>query len=164
MEMVHPALGRSVLLVVTVMCVALASGPVANAASQTLADRVTKVSATSAGSGPERLPFGAVDQIWAEVVHRFADGPQCDGTGDAGGRFNVIHRAVEGPRYFTVWFLGDRFVVVRYRERPQSEPPREPPAVAWMGEVSDDGRLRVETTVEGGAFADACSWLNGRDV
>jgi hypothetical protein len=159
-EMAHPVLGRLALLVVGVICMELTAGSALDAAPQAAADRVTMVD----GSAPERLPFGAVDQIWPEIVHQFTAGPRCDGTGDAGGRFNVIHRAAEGPRYFTAWFLGDRFVVVRYRERPQSEPPKEQPAVAWMGEVSDDGSLRVEATVEDGTFGDACSWLNARNV
>ena len=136
------------LLMVALLCAGLVAGPPAGAAHP-----VT-----------ERLPFVAVDQVWTDVVYQFSDGPGCDGTGDAGGRFNVIHRAEDGPQYFKAWFLGDRFVLVRYRERPQSEPPTETPAVAWLGEVGDDGRLRVEATVDGGTFADVCSWLMGRDV
>jgi len=73
----------------------------------------------------------------------------------------VIHRTSDGPRYFKAWFLADRFVVTRYRDHPQSEPPAEKPAVAWMGVIAEDGRLRVETTVDGGAFTDVCAWLMG---
>ncbi len=157
-------LGR---LTVAVMCVGLLARPTAGAA-QTVTGRVTAgvgaASAVTPGSSPERLPFVAVDQLWTEVVHQFADGPECDEPQDAGGHFNVIHRTSDGPRYFKAWFLGDRFVVVRYRERPQSEPPTEKPAVAWMGEIADDGRLRVETTVDGAAFTDVCSWLMGRNA
>ena len=136
------------LLMVALLCAGLVAGPPAGAAHP-----VT-----------ERLPFGAVEQVWTDVVYQFADGPGCDGTGAAGGRFNVIHPAADGPQYFKAWFLGDRFVLVRYRERPQSEPPTETPLVAWLGDVADDGRLRVEATIDGGAFADACSWLMARDV
>src|SRR5205807_6067639 len=63
------------LLTVALMGAGLLAGPAAGAALP-----VT-----------ERLPFGAVEQVWTDVVHQFADGPGCDGTGDAGGRFNVIH-------------------------------------------------------------------------
>ena len=139
---------RMGLLTVAAMCAGLVAGAPAGAARPVA----------------EPLPFGAVDQVWTDVVHQFAEGPGCDGTGDAGGRFNVIHRAVDGPQYFKAWFLGDRFVLVRYRERPQSEPPTETPLVAWLGQVADDGRLQVEETLDGGAFADVCSWLMGRDV
>ncbi len=142
----HTASCRLGLLRVAVMCAGLLTGPTVGAAQT------------------ERLPFVAVGQVWTDVVYQFAEGPQCDGTGDAGGHFNVIRRTADGPRYFKAWFLGDRFVVVRYGERPQNEPPAEKPAVAWMGEIADDGRLRVEATVDGGAFADACSWLMARDA
>jgi len=136
------------LVAVAAMCAGLVAGPPAGTARP-----VT-----------ERLPFGAVGQVWTDVVFQFADGPGCDGTADAGGRFNVIHPAADGPQYFKAWFLGDRFVLVRYQERPQSEPPTETPVVAWLGQVADDGRLQVEVTLDGGAFADVCSWLMGRDV
>jgi hypothetical protein len=125
-------------------------------------ERPTTMAATA--SSAERLPFAVVNQLLTEIVHRFAQGPECDGAGDAGGYVNVIHRTPEGPRFFKAWILGDRFVVARYRERPQSEPPAERPAVAWMGEITDDGRLHVRATVDGGVFGEACAWLLGRDV
>ena len=154
-------------LLVVVTCVALSAGPTTGAA-QSVTGRgtvtVTRASAITAGAPPERLPFVAVDQLWTEVVHQFADGPDCDVPAGAGGRFNVNHRTSDGPLYFKAWFLADRFVVARYRDRPPSEPPTERPAVAWMGVIADDGRLRVETTVEGGAFTGVCGWLMGGDV
>ena len=157
-------LGR---LVVVVTCVAVSVGPTAGAAQSVTgrgAVTVIGVSAITAGAPLEPLPFVAVDQLWTEVVHQFAAGPDCEVPDGAGGHFNVIHRTSDGPRYFKAWFLADRFVVTRYRDHPQSEPPAEKPAVAWMGVIAEDGRLRVETTVDGGAFTDVCAWLMGGDA
>jgi len=121
------------------------------------------VSAITAGAPLERLPFVAVDQLWTEVVHQFAAGPDCEVPDGAGGHFNVIHRTSDGPRYFKAWFLADRFVVTRYRDhRRASRPPKAGGGVDGSDRGGrpparrDDRRWR--------RFTDVCAWLMGGDA